>query len=292
MFADKMQLGLLALLCSYAVATQPAELLKQQAAHASHKQDSLKAVTMAESAKKHKEAISHLRKSSVPTAERKEKDPNAVSGLVKGLAAVPTKGGKVVPGFAKRANHPSVRALHPKPQDQQAKHEIRSGKPVSEPKPVAKEVPKAKPAISASKPVANTKPMAHQKKVSKPKTKEDAKPVAKAKHAVHPSEAKHVVQQPKVTNPKPVAKEHAAKNAAPQHPALVARAYPSLVPIPPKRSSIPTAAVSTSTETDAERAQKVQRAFDDSEKAMKEVDQDIEESKREASEAHKLAHAK
>lgn len=302
MFADKMHLGLLVLLCSYAVATQPAEPPKQSAAKESHKKESVKVVATAESPKKHGEATSNLRKSPTPNSEHKdkEKDPNAVSGLVNGLAALPTKDGKIVPGFAKKANHPAVRALHKQSKPQQngksiakTKPAISAGKPVSEPKPVAK----ADHTIHASKPVAKAKAMP-PKKVSEPKSieTEHHKPVAKAKPASSATKlvakAKQVVHHPQVTKPKSEKEKQVAKTAAPQRPALVARAYPSLVPMPPKRNSIPTAAVSTSALTEDEQAQKVQHAMEDSERAMQEVDQDVEVAKKEASEAHRIVHAK
>merc|ERR1719191_492119 len=259
---------------------------------------------MTESAKKHLEAIHHLRKSPTPTAEHKdkvkEKEPNAVAGLVKGLAAVPLgKDGKVAPGFAAKANHPSVQALHPKSQQSKpqendkpiakTKPAVSAGKPVSEPKPATHD---AKKVVAATEPVAKAKPVPHENKVSKPKSagKEHEKPAAKAKPVSSETKlvakAKHVAQQP--WWPKTLV----AKQAAPEHPALVARAYPALVPMPPKRSSIATAAVSTSAETEEQRAQKVQHALDDSEEAVKEVDPEIEAAKKEASEAHRIVHGK
>lgn len=253
MFTLKMRLGLLALLCSCAVASQPAHPPKHQAVHASPKQENVKALT--------EDATSHLRKTppskAASTKKQKEKDEeeSAISGLVKGLASVPTKGGKVVPGFANKAKHPSVRALH--------EQEKPVGKAkVSEPKPVAKgeakSVVKAKP--SGAKPVAKAKPVAHQPKVSEPK------PVAKEKQEV--------------------------KSAVPHHPALVARAYPSLIPMPPKRNPSAVSAFSTASMTEEQRAQKVQHAMDISEEATQEIDKEVQEAKKEASEAHRIVHGK
>lgn len=265
MFALNMRLGLLALLCSATLASKPAQPPKQKVTHSSHKQE----VVNLPPAEPSKNGTSHLRKGAAPTTEstkeqrKTEKDAGAIRGLVEGLASVPTKGGKVVKGFANKANHPSVRALQPKSQQSaKAKPVIAEEKPVVQEKPVSHQR-KAQPVIAESKPVVQKKPVVHQPKVSEPKlmAKDKAKPVEKAK----PSKA------------------------VPHHPALVARAYPSLVPMPAKMKPMEFHGKAL---TEEERAKKVQQAMDQSEEIAQSVDQDVEEAKKEAAEAHKIAHAK
>jgi hypothetical protein len=259
MFVLKMQLGLLALLCSSAFATQPVQSpKKQQVLTETHTKD----------------ATSHLRKSpSTTEPTKKQEDANAIAGLVKGLSSVPTKDGKVVKGFANKVNHPSVRALHSKSEQQ------------STPQKQAK--PAAKPVITEEKSEARSKP-------ASPKPKAEAKAITKAK----PSEAKPVAKtksahQPKVSKPKPVPQKEKQeeKPAVQHHPALVARSYPSLVPRPATMNHIATSAVS-STMTEEERAKKVQHAMDSSDEVVQSVDKDVEEARKEASEAHKIAQGK
>eukprot|EP00746_Dinoflagellata_sp_MGD_P161771 gnl/MRDRNA2_/MRDRNA2_89042_c0_seq1.p1 gnl/MRDRNA2_/MRDRNA2_89042_c0~~gnl/MRDRNA2_/MRDRNA2_89042_c0_seq1.p1 ORF type:complete len:249 (+),score=69.85 gnl/MRDRNA2_/MRDRNA2_89042_c0_seq1:66-812(+) len=248
MFAIKMYLGLLALLCSSTLASQPAQHLKKGVANASHKQELIK-VPPAEHSKNE---TSHLRKGASPkthSTKKQKEDANAVRGLVEGLSAVPTKGGKVVPGFANKVNHPSVRALQPKSQHTKPEEH--------------KTIAKAKPVKAEEKPRTQEKTVAHQPKVSKPKAVEANK------------------------------KKQETTKAEVHHPALVARthAYPSLVPQPARIKNLPGFHASASM-TEEERAKKVQHAMDVSEEAVQSVDQDVEEAKKEAVEAHQIAHGK
>lgn len=267
MFAVTIQLRFLVLLFSYALAAQPVQPIKQQAVHVEHKKETARMPTE----KLVKNATSHLRKSPTPDvspvdqAKQTEKDKgmHAVSGLVNGLASLPTKGGKVIKGFANKANHPSVRALKPKP--------VSTGASLT----VKRE---------------------HSSQVSHVKISQ-AKAVHKAKSEVH---------QPKKVSASTNGKKN-AQNSNPQHPALVSKAYPSLVPAPVglhaasksasavkaghHKASTSSSAVKAE-ETEAEREQKVQHAMDDSQKAVEEVDKDIEEARKEAAEAHKIAHGK
>lgn len=124
-------------------------------------------------------------------------------------------------------------------------------------------------------------------------TTRDGKPVPRFANGVNHLALRALHSKSKANEAKPI---HTAKPA--QHPALVSRAYPSILPkhhrhthpTENRESSTSAFSVMHSAETEEERAAKVQRAMDESEKAVEEVDTEIEAGKKEAVEAHRIAH--